>query len=294
MISVLAYIPVVHTGYLEFFNEYLAADNSQQHKKILYLIPPELGKEFGPTHKDLHGLDVEVIKKFIETLQIFDQVEIVNFENAAQLNSSENTLYIPSEVISKQFVQKYLPQCKVTASGIFLRWDKENALQNSEPQTAEPMQKSELLAQIPENVGEFLKTAHAEGSQSSDWWRQVGAVAVRGLPDGKTTIIAQAHNTHLPSEQQPYVEGDGRAQFHKGMEIDKTTAIHAEAKLIAEAAKTGISLLGADLYVTDFPCPTCAKLIATAGFTRVFYEKGYAVFDGERVLKAAGVMICKI
>ena len=38
----------------------------------------------------------------------------------------------------------------------------------------------------------------------------------------------------------------------------------------------------------------CAKLIAHAGLTRVFYQKGYAMLDGERVLKQAGVEIIRV
>lgn len=296
MTILLAYIPVLHAGYLKLFDEYFARLTTQpttqspvqttQFHKSLYLISPELAQEFGPVHKDLHGLDTEIIKKFVESLQLFDQVGIVDTDTLSQLNTTGNTLHIPNEVISREFVKEYLPNCHITTSSIFLRWDKENAVAKHQPEAAQ------IFSEQFEK--QFQELANEEGEKSSDWWRQVGAVAVQNLADGNRKIIAQAHNTHLPSEQTPYVEGDGRAQFHKGEEIDKTTAIHAEAKLIAEAAKAGISLAGADLYVTDFPCPTCAKLIAAAGFKRLFYEKGYAVFDGERVLKTVGVKLYKV
>jgi len=61
------------------------------------------------------------------------------------------------------------------------------------------------------------------------------------------------------------------------------------AMLIAEAAKRGISLEGTNLYVTDFPCPPCAKLIARSGITRLYFSRGYAVLDGESTLKNKGV-----
>ena len=173
--------------------------------------------------------------------------------------------------------QKYLPDCTIEKSSIFLRWDKKSAAAEVTPNPDQTISSSEVDKK-------FMGLASLEGNKSSDWWRQVGAVAVR-----ENTIVAQTHNTHLPSEQQPYAEGDARSHFHKGDHIDLTTAIHAEAKLIAEAAAAGTNLSGADLYVTDFPCPPCAKLIAHAGITRVFYQKGYAMLDGERVLKQAGV-----
>jgi dCMP deaminase len=45
------------------------------------------------------------------------------------------------------------------------------------------------------------------------------------------------------------------------------------------------------MYVTDFPCPPCAKLIAAAGISRLYFREGYAVLDGQDVLDAAGVEV---
>jgi dCMP deaminase len=61
--------------------------------------------------------------------------------------------------------------------------------------------------------------------------------------------------------------------------------------LVARAAQQGRSLAGADLYVSTFPCPGCARLVAEAGFRRCFFAGPYAVLDGEDVLRAAGVAL---
>ncbi len=119
-----------------------------------------------------------------------------------------------------------------------------------------------------------------------DFWRQVGA-AIRFV-DG--TVVA-THNEHHPHPQSPYVVGDPRSNFFKGVHLELSTAKHAEARLIAAAAREGRSTAGAELYVTDFPCPPCAKLIAGAGIARLRYRTGYAVLDGQDVLGAAGVEI---
>jgi dCMP deaminase len=60
---------------------------------------------------------------------------------------------------------------------------------------------------------------------------------------------------------------------------------------VAAAARDGVSLRGADLYVTTFPCPACARLIAEAGVGRCFFAGPYSVLDGEDVLRAAGVKL---
>jgi len=47
--------------------------------------------------------------------------------------------------------------------------------------------------------------------------------------------------------------------------------VHAEANIIANAAKFGISLIGSSLYVTLQPCFDCMKLLISAGIFEVIY-----------------------
>jgi deoxycytidylate deaminase len=136
---------------------------------------------------------------------------------------------------------------------------------------------------------ELLGRAYREAELSSDWWRQVGAVIVR---EGK--IICAAHNAHMPSEHTPYIVGDPRSSFDAGERIDLSSALHGEVGAIAIAAKRGIPLLGADIYVTTFPCTNCARAIAGAGFSRVFYAEGYSQIEGEEVLRSRGIEIVRV
>ena len=52
-------------------------------------------------------------------------------------------------------------------------------------------------------------------------------------------------------------------------------AVHAEMAAIVACARTGISLNGATLYCTTFPCHNCAKHIINAGIERVVYVEPY-------------------
>ena len=79
--------------------------------------------------------------------------------------------------------------------------------------------------------------------------------------------------------------------FKRGVHIELTTDAHAESRLISEAANRGISIAGADLYVTTFPCPPCAKVVAPSGIRRCYFASGYAMLDGERVLRDADIEI---
>ncbi len=52
-------------------------------------------------------------------------------------------------------------------------------------------------------------------------------------------------------------------------------AVHAEMAAITDAARRGVSLQGATLYCTTFPCHNCAKHIVAAGIRRVVYIEPY-------------------
>jgi len=51
--------------------------------------------------------------------------------------------------------------------------------------------------------------------------------------------------------------------------------IHAEMCAITDAARKGVSVEGATLYCTTFPCHLCAKHIVAAGIRRVVYIEPY-------------------
>lgn len=58
--------------------------------------------------------------------------------------------------------------------------------------------------------------------------------------------------------------------------------VHAEANAITQAARNGVRLEGADIYVTASPCFGCFKLIASAGIQRIAFGEFYRderIFD---------------
>jgi len=54
-----------------------------------------------------------------------------------------------------------------------------------------------------------------------------------------------------------------------------TRTIHAEMNAIAQAAKNGIMIEGADIYVTARPCWNCFRVIANTGIENVYYLEEY-------------------
>jgi dCMP deaminase len=72
-----------------------------------------------------------------------------------------------------------------------------------------------------------------------------------------------------------------------------TRSVHAEANGIAWAARNGVSLDGAEVHLTDSPCPSCALLLINAGIVRVVYDREYRIKDGIELLREANLVVLR-
>lgn len=71
--------------------------------------------------------------------------------------------------------------------------------------------------------------------------------------------------------------------------------LHAEANCVAYAAKHGISVDGADAYVSYSPCLACAHSLAAAGIKRVFYKNVYdRTPEGVAYLQTHGIPVVQL
>jgi dCMP deaminase len=99
----------------------------------------------------------------------------------------------------------------------------------------------------------------------------VGAVIVRDK-----TILSTGYNGSIRG--MPHCTDVGHM-----MENNHCVAtIHAECNAIIQAAKNGVSIDGATIYVTASPCWNCFKTIANAGIRRIAYGEFYRdnrIFD---------------
>ena len=70
--------------------------------------------------------------------------------------------------------------------------------------------------------------------------------------------------------------------------------IHAEINAIAQAARNGTRIEGADIYVTHTPCIHCFKTIVNTGIRRVFYEKAYKLDTIAELRRRGGVELVQV
>lgn len=72
-------------------------------------------------------------------------------------------------------------------------------------------------------------------------------------------------------------------------------ALHSEVDAITQAAKKGVKVEGAIMYVTRYPCEACARAIASAGIKKVVYGRKEDISDYTRqILEAGNVIVEKV
>ncbi|MDQ5952195.1 MAG: dCMP deaminase [Patescibacteria group bacterium] len=266
-----AFVPVLHKGYLELFKKY---------PEELGILGLDVIADYTSLTRDLRIIDPHELKQAIEGLQIFSRVRVLSKADLETLGASGIAIVMPDEDVSRDISSKYFGD-RVTFASVHIRnrWDKKFV--NEENTVAPQRVISKEAADI-----ELMKLSNVEADKSADWWRQIGAVLVK---EGK--VVYKNWNKHLPSDFHLAYNGDPRSNFDRGQRPDVYTSVHAEAGIIARAAKEGVALEGTSIYTSTFPCPNCARLIGESGIKKVYYQKGYSLLDAEDILKVYEVEI---
>lgn len=134
----------------------------------------------------------------------------------------------------------------------------------------------------------FMKIMKIVGTRATCDRGRSGCVAVKnkrilatgyvGAPSGVKDCDELGHEMHM------VIHADGKKTQHC------IRGTHAEQNVIAQAARIGVSLDGATLYVHMAPCYACAKMIINAGIARVLAGKDYHGAERSKgVFRDAGV-----
>jgi dCMP deaminase len=147
-----------------------------------------------------------------------------------------------------------------------------------------------------------MDTARLWASRSTCTRAQVGAVLVRegrsigtgynGAPAGMPHCNHTLNYTPKIQPPNSWMRRVSPVPVLKTSEGCRV-AIHAESNAIAYAARHGVAIEGADLFVTLSPCFSCAQLIIAAGLNRVIYDRAYRDPAGLNLLIEANVLVEK-
>lgn len=129
----------------------------------------------------------------------------------------------------------------------------------------------------------FMRIAAQAATRSTCDRKHIGAVIVRDK-----TILSTGYNGSVRG--MPHCDDVG----HMMENSHCIATVHAEANAIIQAAKNGVSVNEADIYVTASPCWHCFKLIANSGIKRIFYGEFYRDRHVIDVAKMAGIELVHV
>lgn len=118
----------------------------------------------------------------------------------------------------------------------------------------------------------FMEIAKLVATRSTCLRRSVGAVIVKDK-----RILATGYNGVPKSLPHCLDIGCLRDQQNvpSGQRHELCRGLHAEQNAIIQAATSGVSIEGAELYCTHHPCSLCVKMILNASICSVYYLDGY-------------------
>ena len=103
------------------------------------------------------------------------------------------------------------------------------------------------------------------------------------IPGYNGTPKGMDNNCERLAKEGEFTEGD------YGWLVTLPSVIHAELNCILKAAKEGVSIEGATMYITMSPCLHCSAMMIQAGIKEVVFLENYRDTSGLDLLKQAGV-----
>jgi dCMP deaminase len=275
MKAAILYVPVLHQGYVKFLSECGEID-------AVLVLGRTVTRDRRPFQKDVRALDPLDAVKALRAVARWPVNLVESGYIRDNLSTSYDRIVMPDEDVCRDLAPQLQSQgIEVELKPFFLRWNFSNV--DSPPESLPS------VADVPETLRLAVESAQREARLSHDQYRHVGAAL---FSEGE--VLLATHGQVPGGWEYLYAEGDPRSLFTKGNRLDASLSMHAEAGLIAQAARQGLATEGKSLYVTTFPCPPCAKIVAVSGVSRVFFTEGYGVLDGDRLMREAGIEVARV
>ena len=134
----------------------------------------------------------------------------------------------------------------------------------------------------------FMTLANQVATRTTCIRRAVGCVLVRDK-----RIIATGYNG-APSGLRHCAEISCMRQqlgVPSGQKHELCRALHAEQNALIQAARYGLSVEGATIYVNTQPCVLCAKMLINAGICEIVYANPYPDELAMSMLEEAGITL---
>jgi len=139
----------------------------------------------------------------------------------------------------------------------------------------------------------FMSIAYQVAKRSTCIRRKVGALLVRDR-----RILTTGYNG--PPSGLPHCIDVGclrdKLGVPAGQRHELCRGLHAEQNALIQAAIHGVSVKGATLYCTHYPCSLCAKMLINAGVVKVVVAEEYPDDLARQFFAEAGieVEVCRV
>ncbi len=140
----------------------------------------------------------------------------------------------------------------------------------------------------PSNDEYFMEMAQLVSSRSTCLRRKVGAVIVK-----EKRVLSTGYNGSPKGTKHCEELGCIRVKMNvpSGTRHELCRGVHAEQNAVTQAAYFGVSVDGATIYTTTYPCSMCAKILINAGIKEIIYSEGYADDLSKELLQEADIKI---
>lgn len=137
----------------------------------------------------------------------------------------------------------------------------------------------------------FMDMAKLAATRSTCLRRHVGAVIVKDKH-----VLSTGYNGAPRGVTHCDVAGCMRIKLNvpSGTRHELCRGVHAEQNAVVQAAYFGISVKGATIYTTTFPCSLCAKILINAGIVEVVYDEGYMDDLSKEMIEESGLKVRRV
>ena len=144
------------------------------------------------------------------------------------------------------------------------------------------------MATRPDNDAYFMNMAKLSATRSTCLRRSVGAVIVK-----EKRILTTGYNGAPRGIKHCEETGCVRLENHieSGTRHELCRGVHAEQNAVIQAAYFGVSVKDASIYITNFPCVLCAKILINAGIKEVIYLDDYVDTLSREILEESNVLV---
>ena len=134
----------------------------------------------------------------------------------------------------------------------------------------------------------FMTLAREVATRTTCLRRGVGAVIVKDK-----RILATGYNGVPQGLEHCEVNGCLREKLGvpSGQRHEICKGLHAEQNAIIQAARYGINISGASIYITNQPCVVCAKMLINADINEIIYADPYPDELAQDMLAQSGIKV---